>query len=92
MKTNLTILFISLILVACSSTKNISYIVNYPALIDLPIDWTKVGVINRSVPFEGENSTLNKIDELLSAEGLKLDYKGSEASISQMINALNQQE
>ena len=51
-----------------------------PAPITLSKDVTRIGVINRSLPSEG-NKTVDKIDKILSAEGLNLDQHGSEAAI-----------
>ncbi len=51
-----------------------------PAPITLSKDVTRIGIINRSLPSEG-NKTADKIDKILSAEGLNLDKEGSEAAI-----------
>lgn len=91
MKKLISFIVLTLVLISCSTTKNLKYTVTYPATIELPDQFMKIGIINRSLPNEGEEATLNKVDEILSAEGLKLDYKGSEASINTMIDLLNQQ-
>lgn len=51
-----------------------------PAPITLSKDVTRIGIINRSLPSKG-NKTADKIDKILSAEGLNLDNEGSEAAI-----------
>jgi hypothetical protein len=45
----------------------------------------KVGIVNRILPSE-ENKKANKIEEILSLEGYKLDQKASEASVDEMAN------
>ena len=45
-------------------------------------------LINRSLPSKGNNA-LDKIDKILSAEGLNLDKKGAEAAISSLSSELS---
>jgi len=52
-----------------------------PARITIPSDVMKIGIINRSVPSEG-NKTLDQIDKILSLEGLKMDKEGAEAAVA----------
>ena len=51
-----------------------------PAPITLSKDVTRIGIINRSLPSEG-NKTADKIDQILSVEGLNLDREGATAAI-----------
>ena len=60
-----------------------------PAPITLSKDVTRIGIINRSLPSEG-NKTADKIDQILSAEGLNLDKEGSTAAIIALKEQLQQ--
>tara|TARA_R110002049_G_scaffold47596_3_gene137354 strand:+ start:106253 stop:107224 length:972 start_codon:yes stop_codon:yes gene_type:complete len=52
-----------------------------PAAVPIPSGVHSAAIINRSVPSEN-NSVLDKIDKIVSAEGLNLDAKGAEATIA----------
>ena len=71
---------ISLLFVGCGATNNLTMSAVDPAPVNLSKDVTRIGIINRSLPSEG-NKAADKIDKLLSAEGLNLDKEGSEAAI-----------
>ncbi len=60
-----------------------------PAPITLSKDVTRIGIINRSLPSEG-NKTADKIDQILSVEGLNLDKEGSTAAIIALKEQLQQ--
>ncbi len=62
-----------------------------PAPITLSKDVSRIGIINRSLPSEG-NKTADKIDKILSAEGLNLDREGSEAAILALKEQLERNE
>ena len=62
-----------------------------PAPITLSKDVTRIGIINRSLPSEA-NKTADKIDKILSAEGLNLDREGSEAAILALKEQLERNE
>ena len=62
-----------------------------PAPITLSKDVTRIGIINRSLPSEG-NKTADKIDKILSAEGLNLDNEGSEVAILALKEQLERNE
>jgi len=62
-----------------------------PAPITLSKDVTRIGIINRSLPSEG-NKTADKIDKILSAEGLNLDNDGSAATILALKDQLEHNE
>lgn len=51
-----------------------------PAPVHLPDQVSRIAIINRSIPSEG-NRTLDQLDKILSAEGLNLDKNGAEATI-----------
>lgn len=79
---NLILAYMGLFLLftACSATNTLTMGALDPAPVFLPKDITSIGIINRSLPSEG-NKQIDKIDQILSAEGLNLDKKGSEAAI-----------
>ncbi len=77
----LAVLSAGMIFMACSSTNRLTMGATEPARITIPSDVMKIGIINRSIPSE-ENSALDKIDKILSLEGLKLDKEGAEAVVS----------
>jgi len=62
--------------------------VTEPARVPIPSDVLSVGIINRSIPSEG-NSALDKIDKILSLEGLNLDKEGAEASVTGLKDELS---
>ncbi|MFH6603691.1 DUF6340 family protein [Maribacter algicola] len=77
----LAMLFTGMIFMACSSTNRLTMGATEPARITIPSEVMKIGIVNRSIPSE-ENSSLDKIDKILSLEGLKLDKEGAEAVIT----------
>lgn len=86
---NLTFAYIgiALLFTACSATNRLTMGAMEPALVHMPTDVNSIGIINRSLPSEG-NKQLDKIDRILSAEGLNLDKKGSEAAVSGLFHEL----
>ncbi|MGB3149040.1 MAG: DUF6340 family protein [Maribacter sp.] len=91
MKTN--ILFfgfftVSLLLGSCAATNNLTMSVTEPADIHLASDVTRIGIINRSVPSEG-NKTVDQIDKILSLEGLNLDREGAAAAVTGLSDELS---
>lgn len=56
--------------------------------IAIPTNVTKIGIINRSIPSE-ENNKLDKLDKILSLEGLNLDKEGAEYAIQGLIDELS---
>ncbi|ADV51074.1 hypothetical protein Celal_3827 [Cellulophaga algicola DSM 14237] len=83
----LTYLSITLLMTACGSTNKMTMGVTTPAKVYLSSDVKSIGIINRSEPSKG-NKGLDKIDQILSAEGLNLDKKGAEAAISAFASEL----
>ena len=73
---------------SCGATNRLTMGVTEPAIVHLPSDVKRVGIINRSLPSKG-NKALDKIDKVLSAEGLNLDEKGAEAAISSLSSELS---
>jgi len=62
-----------------------------PAPIVLSNKVHRVAIINRSIPSE-ENKKLNKLEEILSAEGRNLDKEGSQAAIVALKEQLERNE
>ena len=90
MRQNLLIPFAILILMftlSCSATNRLSMTVTEPAAVSLPGSVQRVGIIDRSQAAEG-GSGLAKIDAILSAEGMKLDKEGAQASIEGLADRL----
>ena len=73
---------------SCTSTNRMTMGITKPAVVHLPAEIKRVGIINRSLPSK-QNTTLDKIDKILSAEGLNLDKKGAEAAISSLSSELS---
>ncbi len=61
--------------------------VTEPAMVHLPSEVKRIGIINRSEPSQG-NKVLDNLDKVLSAEGIHLDEKGAEAAISALASEL----
>lgn len=66
---------------ACSSTNRLTMGITQPAQVSIPSDVAHIGIINRSIASE-KNSALDKIDKILSLEGLNLDKEGAQKAIS----------
>ncbi|MBT8185434.1 MAG: hypothetical protein KJN76_11390 [Eudoraea sp.] len=76
-------LFIS----SCSPTNRLTMNAIEPAPVFVRSDIKKIGIINRSTASEA-NKTLDKIDQILSLEGLKLDKAGAERAIMGLFDEL----
>lgn len=77
-----------LLFTSCGATNRLTMGITEPAIVHLPADVKRVGIINRSLPSKG-NKVLDKIDKVLSAEGLNLDKKGAEAAIASLSSELS---
>ena len=86
-KSILGYIVIGILLVSCSATNNLTMGATEPAIVHLPKDVQRIGIINRSLPSEG-NKQIDKIDQILSAEGLHLDKKGAEVAINALSDKL----
>ncbi|MDX1769532.1 MAG: DUF6340 family protein [Arenibacter troitsensis] len=86
-KSILGYIVIGILLVSCSATNNLTMGATEPAIVHLPKDVQRIGIINRSLPSEG-NKQIDKIDQILSAEGLHLDKKGAEVAIQALSDKL----
>lgn len=77
-----------LLISSCSATNRLTMGATEPAVVHLSSEVRSIGIIDRSAPSKG-NETLDKIDKILSAEGLNLDKKGAEAAISSLVSELS---
>ena len=69
-----------IVLSSCASTNVLTMGVIEPAPVYLPKHIQKIGIVNRSIPSEG-NKELDEIDKILSAEGKLLDKEGARKAI-----------
>lgn len=83
--------FSGIFFVGCSATNRLTMGAIEPARINLPSDVVKVGIINRSIPSEG-NSAIDKIDKILSLEGRNLDKEGAESAVNGLFHELSRNE
>lgn len=92
MTKNYLYFFLAIIISSCSSTNLMTLRVTEPAPIFITNNDLKIGVINRTVSTK-ENSSIDAIDKILSAEGKNLDKLGSNASLLGLLTELkkNQQ-
>lgn len=77
----------AIILSSCSATNTLTIGALEPAAVPIPSGVRSAGIINRSLPSEN-NNVLDKIDKIVSAEGLNLDAKGAEATIAALHDEL----
>ncbi len=80
-------LITALLLGSCSATNQLTMSAVEPAPVSLASDVLYVGIINRSLPAEG-NSGIDTIDKILSAEGKNLDKHGAEAALASVKSEL----
>jgi hypothetical protein len=76
-----------LLLASCSATHQLTMSAKQPAPVHIASDVQHIGIINRSLPAEG-NSGIDTIDKILSAEGKNLDKHGAEAAIASVKSEL----
>ncbi|MGB5371341.1 MAG: DUF6340 family protein [Flavobacteriaceae bacterium] len=84
----LLILGISFFIGGCSATNQLTMGAVEPARVYIPSDVSKLGIINRSVPSEG-NKAIDKLDQILSLEGLRLDKEGANAAVTGLFDELS---
>lgn len=77
------ILFFAVLILnmACQTTNIVTMSVIEPAPVELPSYIQKVGIVNRSLSGD-KDKLLDKVDKVLSAEGMNLDKEGAEASVT----------
>src|SRR5680860_89925 len=85
----ISILCLSVVFFSCSSTNRLTMNAVEPARISIPSEVVKIGIINRSLPSEA-NQTIDKIDKILSLEGLNLDKEGAESAVVGLFDELSQ--
>lgn len=71
--------FLACYIMGCSPTNTLTMSVKEPAPVQLPLSMNRVGVIDRSMS-EDKDQPLEKIDQILSVEGVNLDKDGAQAS------------
>ena len=76
-----------LIVAACSPTNRLTMNATEPAAVFVNSSIQKIGIINRSAPSEA-NKTLDKIDQILSLEGLNLDKEGADRVVMGLFDEL----
>ncbi len=74
---------------SCSATNRLTMGITEPAPVTLSADARKIGIINRSMPSES-NKHVDKIDQILSAEGKMLDKEGAEATLIALSEVLHE--
>ncbi|MEA1785937.1 DUF6340 family protein [Arenibacter sp. GZD96] len=81
------VIVLTLMLMGCSATNQLRLSVVEPAPVFIPNDVKKVGIINRSLPSKGKKA-IDRIEQILTAEGLYLDLQGSETAITALRDQL----
>lgn len=66
--------------VGCQTTNIVTMTVVEPAPVELPSYIKRVGIINRSLSSD-KDKMLDKVDKVLSAEGMNLDKEGAEETL-----------
>lgn len=77
---NLIFLLAVLLFTNCRSTNYVTLTVTEPAPVTLPASMKRIGTINRSLATD-KKPLLEKVDEVLSAEGKNLDKDGAQKAI-----------
>lgn len=85
--TQLFLLFAIITLAACSPTNYLNLTVTEPAPVNMPADVKSVGILDRTAPSD-HNSTLDKIDKILTVEGKDLDADGAKEVLNGCYNEL----
>lgn len=78
---------LSVIILSCSSTNNLTIGVTVPAPAYLPVNIKEVGVIDRTLVTE-QNSKIDGLDKILSGEGKNLDKDGAKEALDGLFNEL----
>ena len=73
--------------VSCSPTSKLTMSTTEPAPVFVNSNIQKIGIINRSSASEA-NKTIDKIDKILSLEGLRLDEDGAKRAVLGLQNEL----
>jgi len=83
----LTFASISILVASCSATHQLTMSAVEPAPVHIASDVQRIGIINRSLPAEG-NGGLDAVDKILSAEGKNLDKHGAAAALASVQSEL----
>lgn len=84
----LAMLGLLILITGCSATNRLTMSAVEPAPVYLAPDIQTVAIINRSQASE-KHAGADKIDKVLSAEGLRLDEKGANAAVSALRHELS---
>ena len=82
------LLGVSIFLISCSATNRLTMNAVEPARIYVPNEVLKIGIINRSIPSE-DHQAVDKLDKILSLEGLNLDKEGAESALAGLHDELS---
>lgn len=83
----ISLLLISVTLCSCGSTNVLTLSVAEPAPVYIAPNIKTIGIIDRSLPSK-KNEKLDKIDKILSAEGMNLDKEGAHESVTGLFDNL----
>ena len=75
-------------LASCSSTNRLTMNAVEPAAVFVPSTIQRIGIVNRTAPSEA-HKTIDKIDQILSLEGFKLDKLGAENAVRGLFEELS---
>lgn len=75
-------------LTGCSSTNRLTMNAVEPAPVFIPSAIQRVGIVNRTIPSDETHKVLDKMDQILSLEGLQLDKLGAENAIQGLYDEL----
>lgn len=81
-------LIFCMLIASCSSTNRLTMNAMEPAEVFVGPDIQRIGIINRSIPSES-NKTIDKIDQILSLEGLRLDKEGADRAVNGLFDELS---
>ncbi len=84
---SLGMLCLLLLLVSCSATNRLTMGAVEPAPVYLSPEIQTIGILNRSMASEAHEG-IDKIDRILSAEGMQLDAKGARAAVDALKHEL----
>ena len=81
-------LFIAIVILSsCSATNSLRLSVIEPAPVHSPSEIQSIGIIDRSMPAE-KNETMDQFDKILSVEGKNLDKDGARQSVVGLFDEL----
>ena len=85
--TTIVVVIMIIVLSSCSSTNLLTISVTEPSPVHVPSTVKTIGIIDRSLPSEG-NKSIDNLDKILSAEGKYLDRDAARQSVIGLRNEL----